>query len=213
MASVFTPKDERMTKAAVSKEPGRTASTLGVVVSQNIKRVRRQRGISLTELARQAGVARATLHQLEAGTGNPTLETLNSIATLLGVTLGDLVTDLQPADSHLIRSSEARVLNSPGVESRIMRRFNPGGSIIEVHHIQFQPQHTLTSPGHQPGVIEHILVQAGRLTAGPSEALEILETGDFMTYRGDLAHSYSTDDLPALATLLMQYPIDSTSAV
>ncbi|MDN5726301.1 MAG: helix-turn-helix domain-containing protein, partial [Propionibacteriales bacterium] len=36
--------------------------------------------MSTAELARRAGLARATLTQLEAGSGNPTLETLYGLA-------------------------------------------------------------------------------------------------------------------------------------
>ena len=46
--------------------------------------------ISLTELARRAGLAKSTLSQLEAGTGNPSIETLWSLiapATIMVVTV------------------------------------------------------------------------------------------------------------------------------
>ncbi|WP_344749798.1 helix-turn-helix transcriptional regulator [Streptosporangium vulgare] len=47
--------------------------------------LREERGISLSALARAAGVGKATLSGLENGTRNPTLDTLWAITTELGV--------------------------------------------------------------------------------------------------------------------------------
>ena len=47
--------------------------------------------LSLTELAKRAGIAKSTLSQLENGTGNPSLETLWALGTALGVPLSRLI--------------------------------------------------------------------------------------------------------------------------
>jgi transcriptional regulator with XRE-family HTH domain len=62
------------------------------MLAENIKRFRKQRGISQEELAREAGVTYSTLIKLESGSNkNPTVKTLQQIAQALGVTLDDLV--------------------------------------------------------------------------------------------------------------------------
>jgi transcriptional regulator with XRE-family HTH domain len=48
-------------------------------------------GLSLTELARRAGIAKSTLSQLESGAGNPSVETLWALAVALGVPFSRLV--------------------------------------------------------------------------------------------------------------------------
>jgi transcriptional regulator with XRE-family HTH domain len=45
------------------------------VVARNVRLLREQRGLSLAELARQAGLAKQTLSNLEQGAGNPTEDT------------------------------------------------------------------------------------------------------------------------------------------
>ena len=47
------------------------------VVAANLRRLRGGQGRSLSELARASGIAKATLSALEAGRGNPTIETLS----------------------------------------------------------------------------------------------------------------------------------------
>jgi len=56
-----------------------------------LQRERRRLGLSLTEAARRAGIAKSTLSQLEQGTGNPSVETLWALSTTLGVPFARLV--------------------------------------------------------------------------------------------------------------------------
>lgn len=70
-----------------------------------LRRERERAGISLTELARRAGIAKSTLSQLEAGAGNPSVETLWSLGVALGVPFSRLVEPPAPA-VRVIRSGE-----------------------------------------------------------------------------------------------------------
>ena len=56
-------------------------------VGRRVRALREDRGLSLSALARLAGVGKATLSGLENGTRNPTLETLYAITAQLGVPL------------------------------------------------------------------------------------------------------------------------------
>jgi DNA-binding Xre family transcriptional regulator len=55
------------------------------------------RDLSIVTLAKDSGGARATLTKLEERAGNPTIDTLYALADTLGVTLGDLIGEPNPA--------------------------------------------------------------------------------------------------------------------
>lgn len=62
------------------------------MISENIKKIRKKKGLSQDKLAKLADVTHTTLVKLEAGANdNPTIKTLNKIADALGVSLDDLV--------------------------------------------------------------------------------------------------------------------------
>jgi len=62
------------------------------VLSDNIKSFRKDNDLSLSELARRAGVSKAYLHQLENGTSDkPSAIKLYAIAQELGVTIAELI--------------------------------------------------------------------------------------------------------------------------
>ena len=56
-------------------------------VGARISAIRKQRGLSLSGLAREARIGKGSLSELEGGQRNPTLDTLYAIAGPLGVPL------------------------------------------------------------------------------------------------------------------------------
>src|SRR5246127_3481775 len=96
--------------------PGGVLGDVGEVIAANLRRLRTARRMSLATLAGRANVAKATLANLEQGRGNPTIETLWSLALGLGVAFSDLLEDRRETTTVLIRAQQgARVRGStPG---------------------------------------------------------------------------------------------------
>src|SRR6201996_7594896 len=88
-------------------------SPTGIVdlVSMSLRRERARTGLSLTELAKRAGVAKSTLSQLESATGNPSVETLWALSTALGVQFSRLVEPAVPK-VQVIRAGEGPMVAS-----------------------------------------------------------------------------------------------------
>jgi DNA-binding XRE family transcriptional regulator len=55
------------------------------MIAKSLVRERLRTGLSLAEIARRAGIAKSTLSQLEAGNGNPSIETLWSLCVALDI--------------------------------------------------------------------------------------------------------------------------------
>lgn len=60
------------------------------LVAWNIRRLRVERGLSQERLAFDSGIDRAYLGALERSQENPTVDLLDRIAAILGVSIGDL---------------------------------------------------------------------------------------------------------------------------
>lgn len=60
-------------------------------IAVNVKRVRKERGLSQEELADRAGVHRTYVSQIERGVKNATFISLDKIAKALGTPLSELV--------------------------------------------------------------------------------------------------------------------------
>jgi XRE family transcriptional regulator, regulator of sulfur utilization len=78
--------------------PATTAEsiTAAIRIGQRVSSLRHERGLSLGELAGRAGIGKATLSGVEAGTRNPTLETLYAITGELGLPLAAVLAEPEP---------------------------------------------------------------------------------------------------------------------
>jgi transcriptional regulator with XRE-family HTH domain len=72
-------------------EKSREVSTVLAEVGPRLKRVRTQRGVTLTALAAATGISKSTLSRLEAGQRKPSLELLLPIAQAHEVPLDELI--------------------------------------------------------------------------------------------------------------------------
>lgn len=75
------------------------------VIARSLVRERQRTGLSLAEIARRAGIAKSTLSQLEAGNGNPSLETLWSLCVALDIPFARLL-EPQVQKTQVIRRGE-----------------------------------------------------------------------------------------------------------
>ena len=62
-------------------------------VGKQIRTIRESKGISQSELAKNAGISQPALCQIECGTKNPSLQIGAEIARLLECTVEELLTD------------------------------------------------------------------------------------------------------------------------
>jgi transcriptional regulator with XRE-family HTH domain len=78
------------------------SSDLATRVAREVRAQREARGLSLSAAAARAGVSRTILATIEAGAGNPSLETLSRIAGALDITVGALLAEDEPLTVDLI---------------------------------------------------------------------------------------------------------------
>ncbi len=162
-------------------------------MSRNVRLLREQRGLSLAELARQAGLAKQTLSNLEQGTGNPTVDTLFSIAAALGVPVTRLVAEREQMMT-VQRGDEGVWQEHGGYKSRSLDHIY-GSGVIENYLLRVVrgPEGTTTpSEPHPVGTLEHLYVINGRVRVGPVESPVELAAGDFVRYPGDRPHLYES---------------------
>ena len=188
--------------------PDPAFADLGDVIAMNLHRLRTARRLSLAALAARADVAKATLANLEQGRGNPTIETLWSLAMALGVAFSDLLQDRREVTTMIIRSKQgARVLGAtPGgqLDLRLLDRVERDG-LIEVMEMVVPAGTDHTGQPHGTGVVERVHVHEGTIVVGPATDPITLGPGDYARYAADRPHVYRSDG-GGRGMLLVAYP-------
>jgi transcriptional regulator with XRE-family HTH domain len=175
-------------------------------IAANVRRLRTAAGMSAAGLARESGVARATLAELEAGRGNPTVETLYGLAKVLGVTFADLLVEAAPAPVHVVRAGEGPQVPGAVVQGRLLRQSAVQRARVEMYDLRVVPGEPRHADGHLAGVTEQLLVHAGRLRVGPETGPVELGPGDFAVFDASVPHVYEALDGPVGATLVILTP-------
>ncbi|MFG2271658.1 helix-turn-helix domain-containing protein [Streptomyces chartreusis] len=170
-----------------------------------LRRERTRAGLSLSELAKRAGIAKSTLSQLEAGGGNPSVETLWALGVALGVPFSVLVEPPVPA-VQVIRAGEGPTVASERADFvATLLSASPPGARRDIYHLSAEPGPPRESDPHIPGTVEHLIVSTGRVKAGPRGEEAELGPGDYMSYRGDVPHSYGALTPGTTFVLVMQH--------
>jgi len=174
-------------------------------IAAALRRERERAGLSLSEVARRAGLAKSTLSQLEAGAGNPSVETLWALGGALGVPFSQLVDPPTP-QVRVVRSGEGTTIHAEMAEFTATL-LSAGGPHArrDLYLMTLEPGSVRDADAHLPGSVEHVVVASGRLRTGPVDAPIELEAGDFATFRGDVPHRYEALVPGTWAVLVMEH--------
>jgi len=108
-------------------------------IAHSLRRERERAGLSLSELAKRAGVAKSTLSQLESASGNPSVETLWALSTALGVPFSRLVDPPKPR-VQIIRAGEGPAVYSERAHYiATLLSSSPPNARRDIYHLSVEP--------------------------------------------------------------------------
>jgi transcriptional regulator with XRE-family HTH domain len=161
-------------------------------VGTALRRLRRDRDLSLEQLAQASGVSRAMLGQIELGQSTPTVTVVWKIAGALGVPFTALLGEPETT-KHVLRASEAKWMRSRDEKYRSRALFIPGpGGLMEFYELRLAAGATQLFPPHGPGTTESLVVSQGELEITLGEEVVTLGPGDALSYAADRRHQYRT---------------------
>lgn len=169
-----------------------------------LKEKRRAKELSINELAKIAGIAKSNLARLEAGEGNPSLETLWTLSRALEINVRDLIDPVSQATrfSRVGSDFEARSADADfGVK---LLSTCPIGSVRDIYRAVLQPGQPKISEAHSHGIIEHVILVTGSARVGPLHKIETLGPGDYVTYSGNQPHIYEALAADTIAIIIME---------
>ena len=167
-------------------------------VAVNLSRRRQQRGVSVSALAKAAGISKSTLSQLERGVGNPSIDTLWALARALSVPLGALFEERHTDEFNVRRFADTNPMpgEQEGFDVRLLLRKYSKGE-WELYLIDIGERVLRSAPAHGRGLVEHVIVISGRVEIAVDGQAVIASPGDCISFPADRPHSYASVDGPA----------------
>ncbi|GGS48680.1 MULTISPECIES: helix-turn-helix domain-containing protein [Actinokineospora] len=175
------------------------------VIARSLRRERERAGLSLSEAAKRAGIAKSTLSQLEAASGNPSVETLWALSVALGVPFSRLVEPPTPR-VQVIRAGEGPIVYSERADyAATLLASCPPNARRDIYLISAEPGSRRESDPHFPGVVEHVVLASGRARLGPTDEPVELGPGDYIAYPGDIPHVFEALEPGTTACLVSEH--------
>lgn len=169
-----------------------TLDTLG----RHIQSLRIARGLSLSQLAADAGIAKSNLSRLEQGNGNPTLDTIWRLSLQLQVPFGNLIAPVSALVGTLV--------GERGVQVRLIDqgKDNPP---VDAYWMSCAPHTERKAEAHTIGTVESITLLSGQLEVGIEGNTKTLVAGQSHSFSADEPHLYRTGENWATALLTIVY--------
>ncbi|HYB29525.1 MAG TPA: XRE family transcriptional regulator [Solirubrobacteraceae bacterium] len=170
-------------------------SPLLATVGENVAALRRSQGLSAGELARRAGIGKATLSEIESGRRNATLETLHALTRALGTSLGTPLADV--TDGAVAGHS---------VHARLAARHTDPNGVTELYRVRIHAGSTPHDAAHAPGLLKTAIVFRGTLLVVAAGTERRLEAGDTEQWAAEAPETYTAlGDRDVEASLLLRY--------
>ena len=156
-------------------------------LARNVKQLREARGLTQQQLAKLAGVPRATWAHLESGEANPTLAVLHRAALALQVTLEELLST--PHAACRLYPKGSLPVRTPGQVTvrKLLPDPIPG---MEIDRLAIPPGGRMVGVPHTPGTREYLTCESGCIELTESGQTWLLSPGDVVVFRGDQKHGY-----------------------
>ena len=166
---------------------------LNILVSENIKRIRQEKNLSLGDLAKLSDVSKSMLAQIERGEGNPTLSTLWKIANGMQVSFNTLIAQPKlPYKVTKLAEIEPILDMDGGLKNYSL--FSDIENNFSVYQIEVGKKISWISEAHLHGTAEFVIVIQGTLEIKLEEKTFILKKGENLWFKADVPHSYCNLD-------------------
>ncbi len=153
-------------------------------VGAQVRRLRRERGLTLTQVAERSGLNVGYLSQIENDKASPSLESLAALAEAIEVPIAWFLLDATPPP-RVVRASERRHWRGPG---GVLVEEVDGGIPRDLRIVL-----TRSLPGGRSGLHahrgdEHHIVLSGRIRLTQGSYSEELGPGDYLLWDATIPH-------------------------
>lgn len=178
---------------------------LGQIIAFNLKKLRKDRNLSLGQLAAESGISKTMLSDIEKGSSNPTINTIWKIANGLKVPYTKLIDGVEDGTT-LVQKKEAIEQTSDTKAYRVYCYYTTTPTRnFEFFNCELDAHAENVSIGHSEKSQEYIYVVEGELCLETDSGNFILHKGDSLTFDSSIRHTYINRQDVMVNFIVMNY--------
>ena len=165
-------------------------------IGPRLQAQRKERKLTLANLATLSGVSRSMLSEIERGNANPTYGTLWHLTRALNIDLNTLISGVSEEGpdriDHQPKNLTPTIRSADG--SCTLQILSPAsmGSLIEWYFLTFETSGDLISEPHGAGTIEHLHCTEGEIVVRSADSQMVVHAGETARYAADVPHSLTS---------------------
>lgn len=181
-------------------------------LGEQIRALRKEKGLSLEQLAKKSGVALATLSRLENGKHSGNFKTHQKIAEALGIAVTDLYKGFEQPEQ------EATLLMRPGLKEAEAFTYNEKASAVQltsqIAGKKMFPQMLVLQPGGKTTIEQYargterwVLGQKGEVEVKVADQTYRISEEGTLYFKASLPHQFSNPGKSPAKCVLVTSPV------
>lgn len=178
-----------------------------LLIGGKLKKLRKEKNLSLEDLSKLSGVSKLTLGNIERGDTNPTIGMLWKISKGLSIPLMTLFTS-EENTVNLSRTGKGVRISGEEKNWAIEPIFQNLNNEMEMYRAYLQPNSTYFPEKHHQNSTEFATVMSGTVSIRVNEKSYILNQYDSISFLADSIHSYTNDSNEvAVLHIILKYGV------
>jgi transcriptional regulator with XRE-family HTH domain len=205
---IAAPISDRM----VSTSPTSNDDSLERYLGSTIRELRQRHGLTIAEVAEQAGISRGMLSKIENAQTSTSLDTLVKVANALGISLSKLFRNyhVSGGGAQLVKKDEGMEVVRRGTRSghtyQLLAYDQGPTKLFEPFLITIEDEFEIFPAFEHPGT-EFLYILQGKMDYRHGQHTYLLEPGDSLTFRGETPHGPDRlIELPIRFLAIIYYP-------
>ncbi|RCW63158.1 helix-turn-helix domain-containing protein [Saliterribacillus persicus] len=151
-------------------------------IGTKIRAIRNRKKITIAQMCEGTGLSKGFISNVENNNTSPSINTLNTIASFLGVPLPYLLLE-KKHNMRVVRNNSRRKSSFNGL--KIEHLTSKGG--LRMMMVEFPPGTTIGEPHSHEGEECHLILE-GKILAEQGEDSVIVEAGDSFSWNASVPH-------------------------
>jgi len=187
-------------------------------IGKTIRDMRQKLGLTIAEISDQTGISRGMVSKIENAQTATSLETLAKLANALGISLSAFFRnyDIPRGGAQMVKEGTGMEVVRRGTKrghTYHLLAYDQGPTkLFEPFLITMDDASEVFPTFEHPGV-EFIYMLEGKIEYRHGQSIYLLEPGDALTFRGDIAHGpEKLVELPIRFLAIIHYPNEHKSS-
>ena len=178
---------------------------LGKIIAFNLKKLRTERHLTLSQLAKISGISKAMLSDIEKGSSNPTINTIWKIANGLNVPYTKLMEGIEQ-EATVVRRAESVMQTGESEAYRVYCYFRSTPvRNLELFYVELDDHAANRSIGHSEKAQEYLYIIQGELVLQTETGDYTLGEGDSLMFDSTIDHTYINQGDTLLKFIVINY--------